>query len=180
MRKLTMIVGVVAVVCLVATWAQEPLREFQGPAGGGGSYSATPVDVMNFPTDGGGRLLMASGKRVVEQYLELYAADACLMGSTPGDNNWRLAIPAGGPWDSVSISLDTTYPHGGAQARFAVSEWSAPDGYCETVCSCGKLNQPLTLVDAEPHTVAGNELLLRVVNPLADPVRVYIRWVRYY
>ena len=80
-----------AVVCSFALlFANQPIRDLQGPAGTGGGGNSTPVDVMNFPTDEDGNLSVVVP--VVSRVMDMLDQD--------------VPLASGETWTSDAFSAD--------------------------------------------------------------------------
>ena len=181
MKRTLFLLAVVSAVALVA-WAQVPVRELDDMSGqSAGGTPSQPVDVTNFPTDEEGSLLVTSPQRVLEQYLVLDPADAaCQWGAS---NYWRLPVPPGGPWASLTFHFLA-----GSNLRFAVAEWNDPAANphspdCDGECDCGVLSESILVPGSGPPTslsghvlVMGDQIWITGNGP--NERRVYLRWER--
>ena len=150
-----------ALLCSAALLAgDQPLRDFQGPAGSGGGGNSTPVDVVNFPTDEDGNLLTVVP--VANRVLDLLDTDLPLVDGEA----WHSEVFSTGAFNWIAVQVTVNQNSGSSQCRV---EWQlVPDDPWIDSTGAGNSSPNLVAVWAQASNVSSSRsALAQVQAPLA-------------
>src|SRR5262245_51610643 len=108
--KRTVLLVALAGVAALAFAATKPLTNVDAASAQSAGGPSAPVQVVNFPTDEDGRLLVTFPQRVFEEYLTLDPASPDCIGAGSGIRYFFHAFPDGGPWARVMVSSNQSPP----------------------------------------------------------------------